>query len=223
MLNHQKENRKKVHKSQILLLGSLLIFLGEISLSFNFIKGLKEDVFEDMKQLMIGDDDIEIKEDNVADNNVPVETQPEVVNNDNNANRTVNYEKYLGVLEIPKIGLKKGFYNVDSRYNSIQYNVTVIQGSTMPDVNGGNLMLMAHSGDAYISFFRYLYKLNVGDVAYVTYNGRKYQYSIVNIYNVEKTGTVTIERNFDVTSLTLITCTYNDDTKQTVYIAELVG
>ena len=214
MLNQQNKNKRKVKKSQILLLGSLLIFLGEIALSYNFIKELKEDIFEDMKQL------IEVKE-NDTDSNLKVETQTET--NNSNANRTVNYDKYLGVLEIPKIGLKKGFYNVDSRYNSIQYNVTVIQGSTMPDVNGGNLMLMAHSGDAYISFFRYLYKLNVGDTAYVTYGGRKYQYNIVNIYNVDKTGTVTIERNFDVTTLTLITCTYNDDTKQTVYIAELVG
>ena len=221
MLNQQNKNRKKVKKSQILLLGSLLIFLGEIALSYNFIKGLKEDVFEDMKQLILGSE-IEVKENDVVDNNVKVETQTETTDN-SNANRTVNYDKYLGVLEIPKIGLKKGFYNVDSRYNSIQYNVTVIQGSTMPDVNGGNLMLMAHSGDAYISFFRYLYKLNVGDTAYVTYGGRKYQYNIVNIYNVDKTGTVTIERNFDITTLTLITCTYNDDTKQTVYIAELVG
>ena len=222
MLNQQNKNKRKVKKSQILLLGSLLIFLGEIALSYNFIKGLKEDIFEDMKQLILGSE-IEVKENDVVDNNnVEVETQTETTNN-SNANRTVNYDKYLGVLEIPKIGLKKGFYNVDSRYNSIQYNVTVIQGSTMPDVNGGNLMLMAHSGDAYISFFRYLYKLNVGDTAYVTYGGRKYQYNIVNIYNVDKTGTVTIERNFDITTLTLITCTYNDDTKQTVYIAELVG
>ncbi len=221
MLNQQNKNKRKVKKSQILLLGSLLIFLGEIALSYNFIKGLKEDVFEDMKQLILGDK-IEIKDD-VVDNNVKVETQTETTTDNSNANRTVNYDKYLGVLEIPKIGLKKGFYNVDSRYNSIQYNVTVIQGSTMPDVNGGNLMLMAHSGDAYISFFRYLYKLNVGDTAYVTYGGKKYQYNIVNIYNVDKTGTVTIERNFDITTLTLITCTYNDDTKQTVYIAELVG
>ena len=222
MLNQQNKNKRKVKKSQILLLGSLLIFLGEIALSYNFIKELKEDVFEDMKQLILGEE-IEVKENDTNDN-VKVETQTETTtNNNSNANRTVNYDKYLGVLEIPKIGLKKGFYNVDSRYNSIQYNVTVIQGSTMPDVNGGNLMLMAHSGDAYISFFRYLYKLNVGDTAYVTYGGRKYQYNIVNIYNVDKTGTVTIERNFDVTTLTLITCTYNDDTKQTVYIAELVG
>ena len=222
MLNQQNKNRKKVKKSQILLLGSLLIFLGEIALSYNFIKGLKEDVFEDMKQLILGSE-IEVNENDVVDNKMEVETQTETTDNNSNANRTVNYDKYLGVLEIPKIGLKKGFYNVDSRYNSIQYNVTVIQGSTMPDVNGGNLMLMAHSGDAYISFFRYLYKLNVGDTAYVTYGGRKYQYNIVNIYNVDKTGTVTIERNFDITTLTLITCTYNDDTKQTVYIAELVG
>ena len=27
----------------------------------------------------------------------------------------------------------------------------------MPDVENGNLILMAHSGDAYISFFAYLY------------------------------------------------------------------
>ena len=76
-------------------------------------------------------------------------------------------------MEIPKIGLKRGFYNTDSKYNNIQYNVTLVDGSNLPDVVGGNLILMAHSGDAYISFFAYLYRLNVGDVAYVAYNGGK--------------------------------------------------
>ena len=218
MLTQRNKNNKKVQKSQILLLGSLLIFLGGISLSYNFIKSLKEDVFEDMKQLMVQDSP---SKNNSDSSNIPIEEQTEN-NGSNNVVRTENFDKYLGILEIPKIRLKKGFYNVDSRYNSIQYNVTVIQGSTFPDVAGGNLMLMAHSGTAYISYFRYLYKLQVGDMAYVTYGGNKYQYRIVNIYNVDKTGSVTIQRNFDVTTLTLITCTYNDDTKQTVYIAELV-
>ena len=217
MLTHQNKNNKKVQKSQILLLGSLLIFLGGISLSYNFIKSLKEDIFEEMKQLMVQD---RPPAQNI-NNNIPITEQTEN-SGSNNVGRTENFDKYLGILEIPKIGLKKGFYNVDSRYNSIQYNVTVIQGSTFPDVVGGNLMLMAHSGTAYISYFRYLYKLQVGDMAYVTYGGKKYQYRIANIYNVDKTGTVTIQRNFEVTTLTLITCTYNDDTKQTVYIAELV-
>ena len=33
--------------------------------------------------------------------------------------KEIDYSKYVGVLEIPKIGLKRGFYNTDSKYNSI--------------------------------------------------------------------------------------------------------
>ena len=98
----------------------------------------------------------------------------------------------------------------------------MVGGSTLPDVVNGNLILMAHSGDAYISYFAYLYRLNIGDYAYVTYNGNKYQYQIVNIYEVPKNGIVKIQRNYNKTSLTMITCTKNNDYTQTVYIAELV-
>ena len=140
----------------------------------------------------------------------------------NKNNYVINYDKYYGVLEIPRISLKRGFYNLGNRYNNIEYNVTMVEGSSMPDVTNGNLILMAHSGDAYISYFENLYKLAVGDMAYVTYKGTKYSYKIVNIYNVEKNGRVTIYRNYDKTTLTLITCTKNNDTSQTVYIAELV-
>ena len=129
----------------------------------------------------------------------------------------------MGVLEIPRIGLKRGFYNTDSRYNSIQYNVTMVDGSSLPDVNGGNLILIAHSGDAYISYFAYLWMMGVGDHAYVTYNGRKYDYQVVNIYNVEKKGMAVIYRDTSKTTLTLITCTKDSDSSQTVYILELVG
>ena len=75
-----------------------------------------------------------------------------------------------------KIGLKRGFYGSDNRYNNIQYNVAVVRGSQFPDEDRGNLILMAHSGNAYISFFRYLYKLELGDKAYVTFKGKKYTY-----------------------------------------------
>lgn len=138
-------------------------------------------------------------------------------------NYVVDYSKYLGVLEIPKIGLKRGFYNVDSRYNNIQYNVTMVGGSTLPDVENGNLILMAHSGDAYISYFAYLFRLEVGDMAYVTYLGRRYEYQLVDIYEVPKTGVVSLRRNYDRTCLTMITCTKDNDYAQTVYVAELIG
>ena len=115
-----------------------------------------------------------------------------------------------------------GFYHFGHKYNNIERNVTVVSGSSMPNEVNGNLFLMAHSGDAYISFFAYLYKLQVGDLAYVDYQGTKYKYQIVNIYNVPKTGSVTIRRNMDRTTLTLLTCTKNSDTEQTVYIAEQI-
>mgnify|MGYP003526954802 CR=1 FL=1 len=59
-------------------------------------------------------------------------------------------------------------------------------------------------------------------MAYVTYNGSKYAYKLINVYNVEKNGTVKIVRSYDKTTLTLITCTRNNDKAQTVYILELV-
>ena len=81
---------------------------------------------------------------------------------------------------------------------------------------------MAHSGNAYISYFRYLYKLELGDMAYVTFKGKKYTYTLVNTYDVPKVGQAKIIRNFDKTTLTLITCTHNSDDYQSIYILEQV-
>lgn len=199
------------------MIGSLLIFVGAIALSWNYLLRMRDEVYSDMRIAMTEQPTI-LKEDKVEVPNVE-----NVDNNDNNTNYVVDYSKYLGVLEIPKIGLKRGFYGTDSRYNSIQYNVTLVNGSSLPDVENGNLILTAHSGDAYISYFAYLWRLGVGDVAYVTYNGQQYQYQIVNIYNVNKSGIVVIHRNTNATTLTLITCTKDNDQSQTIYIAERIG
>ncbi len=168
----------------------------------------------------------EIEIDNTLENlntNTQINTlNPGVVEQPVATPKPVDFSKYYGVIEIPRIELKRGFYNTDSKYNTIEKNVTMVKGSTMPDVDKGNLILMAHSGDSYISYFAYLYVLNVGDNVFITYNGVKYQYRIVNIYYVEKNGMVLITRDLDKTCLTLITCTKDDDTSQTVYIAELV-
>ena len=220
MQNQKQVNRKKIKKSQILLLGSLLVFVGICTLSFEYLGRMKDDVFTDMDLklnagLVVADDE-EATTDVPITNNLPEDNKQAV------QAPAIDYSKYLGVLEIPKVGLKRGFYNLDSKYNDIQYNVTLVEGSNMPDVVNGNLMLMAHSGDAAISYFAYLYILKIGDKAYVTYNGNKYTYQIVNIYDVPKTGRVKIVRSYDKTTLTLITCTKNNDKLQTVYILELV-
>ena len=221
--NHNNnKNRKRLRKSQLLFIGSFLVFIGIITISYNHLVFLKDQVFANMKIAMLDlgnvaqdkiQDEIDIPEvENVSDGTVYQQNDKEI-----------DYSRYVGVLEIPKISLKRGFYNTDSKYNNIEQNVSMITGSSMPDVPNGNLMLMAHSGDAYISFFAYLYRLKIGDTAYITYQGKRYKYQIVNIYTVPKTGKVAVYRDYNKTTLTLITCTKNDDTTQTVYIAELVS
>ncbi len=138
-----------------------------------------------------------------------------------NTNKTVSYD-YIGYLSIPAINLNRGFVSKESRYNSIEYNVTIANEADYPDVVNGNFILMAHSGNAYISYFAKLYKLEIGASASVTYNNNTYNYKLVNIYNQAKTGTVAIYRNSNIKTLTLITCTYNDDSNQTIYIFEEV-
>ena len=201
--------------------------MGVLFISSDYLSRIKEEVFNDMNILMSEDSLPELEK---IENIPEVENVKEEVNNntiveDNSLEvkeEVINWDKYYGIIEIPRIGLKRGFYNLDSKYNNIQYNVTMVQGSSMPDIEKGNLILMAHSGDSYISYFAYLYRLGIGDYAYITYNGSKYKYNIVNIYNVDKNGTVEIVRNYDKTTLTLITCTKDNDSSQTVYILELV-
>ena len=180
---------------------------------------MRNEVFSDMKISMMGPSvPAEVVE---SDNTggIPEPGSPEAYEE----NYEVDYSKYFGVLEIPKIWLKRGFYNVGSKYNNIQYNVTMVNGSTMPGSGPGNLMLMAHSGDSYISYFAYLYRLDVGDDCYITYNGISYHYQIVRIYEVEKLGMMVLSYDPNKMTLALVTCTKDNDSLQTVYIAEYVG
>lgn len=216
VLNQLKKfrNMKKSHK---LLIGSLLIFVSIVMFSWNYLEKMKDTIFSDMKIAMMGVTPIEQIEEKTSDSKIVNEHYEE------EQNYTIDYSKYLGVLEIPKIGLKRGFYNIGSRYNNIEYNVTLVGGSDLPDVDRGNLILMAHSGDAYISYFAYLYRLSIGDDCYVTYNGNNYHYQIVDIYDVDKIGIVSIRRDKSKNTLTMITCTKDNDYLQTIYIAELIG
>ena len=208
---------KKIKKSQALLIGSLLVFGGSIFLSWNYLLRMRDEVFSDMKIAMM--DVVSAEEDVSGDGGVPSSNTPHKYEE----HEEVDYSKYFGVLEIPRIGLKRGFYNIGSKYNNIQYNVTLETGSILPSEGYGNMLLTAHSGDSYISYFAYLYRLNVGDECYITLNGVTYHYQIVNIFNINKSGVMMVDFNKPIRTLTLVTCTKDSDTLQTVYVAEYVG
>ncbi len=197
-----------------MLFGSLLVFGGIVVLNWPKLVDIRNDLYSDML-ILFSDQNVEVVE------NVPITQDVATTVEDPVVEEPIDYSKYLGVLEIPRVHLKRGFYNTDNKYNDIKYNVMFLPGSDLPDVQNGNLILVAHSGTGYNSYFRYLYRLNIGDTASVTYNGNVYNYRIVNIYNVDKVGWVDVVRNESKTCLTLITCTKDDDNHQTIYVAEL--
>lgn len=202
---------EKLSKNAKVTLGILLLFLGISCLLFTYFKTIKSNIFNEKNLKYFEEVDIAETIEEVVDENVPEETTTPVIN-----------YNYIGYLDIPKINLKRGFVSLNSKYNSISYNVMLIKGSSMPDVKNGNLILAAHRGNSSVSFFDKLYKLNLGDEANVTYNDKVYTYKLVNTYLEAKDGTIAIYRDENKTTLTLITCTRGDKKTQTVFIFELV-
>lgn len=204
------------------VIGITLISLGLFFLIQDYLLEKKNKAIENMKLLLLETQTEAKTTFQVEELNEQIDenTQVEIVQDETNYIPEIYY--YIGFLEIPKINLKKGFLEIDNKDNNINKNVTVHEFSNYPNIVNGNFILVAHSGSAYISFFKNLYKLDINDLAYVYYDDYKYTYQISDIYIVDKTGTVNIKRDYDKTTLTLITCTYNDDYHQTVYVAYLI-
>ncbi len=214
MVKNKKLNKKKrISPNTVALIGAFVITLGGFFILYNFISDKKLFAYDYMNEQIYNNNETEIYSVNTTE-----------ITTDEEENKTQNYqdiESYIGYLEIPKIKFRRGFYNIDSKLNTVEANIEIIKGSEMPDVTNGNLIIAGHSGTGWKAFFKDLYKLEVGDEAIVTYAGVNYKYKITNIYKEKNTGTVSIKRNYDKTTLTLITCTKDDSSTQTIYIAEL--
>lgn len=212
-------------------IGSLLILFSIILLFYDRVLLVKERVFTEFDLLInnsnnnADDNNSEIdintgyiEEDSgsTGDNNIVISDSDINASKDNDSKK-----KYIGYLEIPKISLKYGIVAKNSYYNHVNRNIQIIKVSDFPDVDRGNLIIAGHSGNSSVSYFKNLYKLNIGDIANVTYKNNVYSYKIVNIYKEPKDGSLSIRRDLTKTTLTLITCTYRDEKTQTIYIAEL--
>lgn len=195
----------------IVTIGFILLGIGIFLLTYDYFTGKKEKAYEKINISLYSETAGE-KIDNTPQNIAAAEIDTTVETGEG---------KYLGVLIIDKINLEQGFYDKGNPLNNVGKSVTLLDPSNYPDQVHGNTILVAHSGSSYLGYFKNLYKLNKGDLATIKYKGKTYVYKIVNIYNDTKDGDVMIYRNKNKTTLTLITCTKDDDTKQTIYIAEL--
>jgi len=204
-----KKKKSRISPSVTTTICALVILIGGFFLSYNYIQAKKIMAYDYMANVFYTSNTNNIIVDDGTRNNEEETVEEEVT------------DEYIGYLNIPKINLTKGFYSKNSKENDIDKNILVIKESSYPDVEKGNLIIAGHSGNSWRAFFNDLYKLSKGDYAYVTYKNKKYAYKIVNIYKQDKVGTIGIYRDYNKTTLTLVTCTNYESTTQTVYIAEL--
>ena len=218
---------KKINFKYQVAAGVILIVGGTLALLSNYIKEKRDVVFSEMNltlSMLLEENQVE-EEIEPIDNSNEEENDEQIQSEEENKKENINYtyEEYLGIIDIPKINLYRGFYNKNSSLNNVKFNLYVLPESNYPDIDKGNLMIAGHSGNYNNSYFANLYKLVEGDEITIHYNNSKYIYKISKIYYEEKDGTVRILRNSEKTTLTLITCTKDDSTSQTIYILELVN
>lgn len=201
--------------------GLLFVLIGLSFLLSDYVVDKREKTFSrmniELNELLAANLETEEKEEEEPEA-TNQETQPTA--QEEPAPQTNDYETFAGILEIPKIGFNKGFYKKGSELNNVKFNLKILDVSNYPDEEKGNVIIIGHSGNYSNSYFANLYQLAVDDIASINYNGRKYNYKIVNIYKDTKDGTVTIYRDETKSCLTLITCTKDDESSQTIYILE---
>lgn len=210
---NKEYKEKRISPSVVAIIGAVLTLTGGFFVSYNYIQSKRVYAYDYMANIFYKSNEDEEIASQITEETEGQSEQPE--------ESDTYTDDYIGYLTIPKINLNKGFVDKRSSENDVEKNIMVIEGSTYPDVERGNFILAGHSGTGWKAFFNELYRLNVGDETYVTYKGKKYTYKITNIYKQNKTGKIAIYRNYNKTTLTLVTCTNNDEATQTVYIAEL--
>lgn len=135
--------------------------------------------------------------------------------------KALSENDYYALLEIEKIGLKKELYPIDSKENQVNQNILLHEESILPsDADTSHIILAAHSGSGWNAYFRDLYQLEVHDVISLYYQGRRWIYEIQEIEVQDKTGVLYLKEDYPH-MISLITCTKNDSSSQTIYYGSL--
>lgn len=189
-------------------IGIVIIIFSIVMLSFFIVYNvvLKERTIKDVNQYI---EETSVQEETSLENFVQEEKTEE--------KKVINY---TSVLEIPSIDLKQGLVDSTKNFNSINYAVSIDKNSIYPNQNG-NFILYSHSGNSNIAFFNKLHKINLDNDIYVYYNGVKYIYKVIDIYNIEKNGKASVIVTDSEKYITLITCNQYEKGKQIVIIGKI--
>ena len=204
-----KNQRKNKRYSFIIALGISLLFFSATYFIYDHYEKQRQDI-KDTEKI---EEFFEVEE-----------TTEEVITEEVVEEKPVEkkQENYIGVLEIHKIKLKRGLVDKNSSSNNVNKNIYTVKETTFPDERiNSHIILAAHSGNSYVSFFNNLKKLDMKDQVYLYYKGTKYIYEISNRYEIKKTGKAELKLT-NTSDITLITCISGTD-KQVVYVATLIA
>ena len=153
MLKRKNKNKdRKVSKSQLIIVGSLLIVVGIGIVSGKYLYNYLQNQNEENLIDTFYEEQKEITNDTKPEENVQEEQPKQEINQSKKID-------YIAVIKIPKIGLEKGLASKGSYYNNVNRNILILNESDMPDKDKGNVILAGHSGSGRTAFFKNLYKL----------------------------------------------------------------
>ena len=172
----------------LLTIGTLLIIISFCLLLYDKFLYLKSNVYDEIelakyRESSHDEPKEEPKEEQVIEDVETEELEEEAPSSTPkpSSNGSSIKKEYIGYLQIDKVNLRQGLVSKNSYYNNVNRNIQILKQSSMPDKEKGNVILASHSGTSSISYFKNLYKLNLGDEAKIYYKNNVYLYKIVNI------------------------------------------
>lgn len=154
----------------------------------------------------------------ITSNNNTIE---ETIIKSNNSNKIeYNYIKKesqeIGKINIHKLNINNNLYEIESPYNNINQNITILKGTTFPNDNNNSLIILAaHSGYGNTAYFKDLNKLNKNDEINITIKNKHQTYIVKDIWEEDKKGTISFKKE-NKPQLILTTCSPTNEKKQLI-------
>lgn len=205
-----KIKKRKLNKNLLtIIIGLIIIVISSSVLIYNYCSNQKLEKIEEKSIEAFFEEPITEDEENQIENTPKEEKETTKID-------------YIGVLEIPKISLKKGLVDKNSYYNNVNRNIYILKETTFPsESENSHIILASHSGTSSVSYFKNLNKLSLNDEVYFYYENIKYVYQIINRYEIEKTGTMNLKLTNE-SDITLVTCISRTN-KQVVFVGKLIS
>jgi len=141
--------------------------------------------------------------------------------NNYNKNYITNNNKYYEdiVIEIPKINLYNKVYKAKDNFSNLNNNIVYYKNF---DVNN-KIILFAHSGIGYGTYFNKIDELNDGDRVYLYYKDKRYEYYVHNTFIIDENTVDILNEEEKSNKLLLITCDKKHKDKRIVVQLFLKG